>query len=127
MDTWPFRAHAEHWIPLLLFPGLLWFGFRGFCKEACNRVTTAGTGAFFEFAAFFTGGYLGRQQHGEVVLPEQGVDLSRFKKTLDMPCSIFHVMMYGKCGDLGIAGKKSRDRTESFDPIISQRVLGFAP
>lgn len=127
VNTRPFCAHTEHRIPLLLFPGLFRPGFRGFCKKAGNRVTTPGTGAFFEFAAFFTGRYLGRQQQGEVVLPERGVDLSRFKKTLDMPCCIFHAMMYGKCRDLGIAGKKSRDRMESPDPIISQRVLGIAP
>jgi hypothetical protein len=62
-----------------------------------------------------------------VVLPERGVDLSRFKKTLDMPCCIFHSMMYGKCGDLGIAGKKDRNRIESPDSLISQRVFGIAP
>jgi hypothetical protein len=62
-----------------------------------------------------------------VVLPERGVDLSRFKKTLDMPCRIFHAMMYGNCGDLGIAGKKSRERIDAPDPTISQRVLGITP
>jgi hypothetical protein len=125
MDTRPFRAKAEHRIPLLLFLGscrLRWFS-----KEALNRVTTAGTDPFLKFTTFFTGRYLGRKQRGEVVLPERWVDLSRFKKTLDMPCRIFHAMMYGWWGDLGIAGKKNRDRTDTPDPEIVQLVLSIAP
>lgn len=94
MYTWPLRTKAEHRITLFLFLCTIRLLYRWFCKEAFNRVTAAGTGPFLKLTAFFAGRYLGRQQCGEVVLPERCIDLSGFEKTLYMPCRVFHAGNY---------------------------------
>ena len=90
MDTRPYRAETEHRIPFLLFLRTFLLLSRGFGKEAFNRVTATGTGPFLKLAAFFAHRDLGRQKRREMVLPEQGINFSLLKETLDMPCRVFH-------------------------------------
>jgi hypothetical protein len=90
MGSLPFGTKAEHRVPLFLLrlPGRL--RCRCFCQETFDRVPATGTGPLLELRAFFAGRHLGRQQRGEVVLPERSVDPSRFEEAMDMPCRILH-------------------------------------
>ncbi len=94
MGSRAFCAKTEHRVPFLLFLPVISLG-RFLVQETFNRIALAGTGFCPELLTVTAGRYLGRQQRGEVFLPEGGIDPALFEKTLDVPRRIFHAQFMG--------------------------------
>jgi len=94
MGSRTFCPEAEHRVPFLLLLPVIPLG-RFLVQETFNRIALAGTGLVLKLLTVTAGRYLGRQQRGEVFLPESGIDPALFEKTLDVPRRIFHAQFMG--------------------------------